>query len=781
MSDFLSVLNEPQKEAVLDFKSPLLVLAGAGSGKTRVITTKIAYAIKELGYAPYQILAVTFTNRAAKEMRERVQALLPDMDLAGLELRTFHSYGAYILRRYGTLIGLNDNFNIYDDEDSLSLLSSCFPNEEKKELKQVQKEIAKFKDLGSFREEDLKRVEYHVPSFSEYFRRYQEALKDTGCVDFADLICRTTELLDENPQVKEKLRHRYRLILVDEYQDSNSAQFKLLYDLIGEHTQICVVGDDDQSIYRFRGAEIKNILSFPEKFKGTHVVKLEQNYRSTASILKIATTVIQNNVGRHEKTLWTENAEGKKPIVINAVDVLDEARRIAAIIKTDGNYNNTAVLYRMNMLSQSIERAFLETHIPYKVIGGLRFYDREEIKDMLSWFSLILNSSNQVAFMRLINKPARGLGKKTLEKIVAHNIDFVSATRHCVETKGCSGKALHGLQEFLICYDTCYQKIEDKEPFPDILKYLLNASGLQGYYESEKDERILKTRLENLSELANVLKEVKPGFEGLASFLETLMLDNTTIGSKDPGEQDGVTLMTMHTTKGLEYDRVFVIGLEEGIIPGDKSSKEADIEEERRLFYVAVTRARKELYLSWAQSRSKWGGFAERTIPSRFLEEIPNELLNNPVMRSSAFGTTAFSYQPREKSYSSNNNNAFFSSIPQKRTIPNYKIGDSVRSSEYGVGKIVDKSMKNGRTHIKVQFEFQSKILDAQFARLEIVSSESSSSSPTFAVGDRVRSVDYGIGVVIKRELIRNKEIIEVEFEGTTARFNVAFARLEKV
>ncbi len=781
MSDFLSSLNDPQKEAVLDFNSPLLVLAGAGSGKTRVITTKIAYAIETMGYQPYQILAVTFTNRAAKEMRERVQALLPNSDLSGLELRTFHSYGAYILRRYGTLIGLNDNFNIYDDEDSLSLLSSCFPEENKKDLRLVLKAIARIKDLGQVTDVDIKNEERHIPSFGTYFRAYQEALENTGCVDFADLILKTTELIQLIPEIKERLNRRYKLILVDEYQDSNSAQFKLLYSLIGEGTQICVVGDDDQSIYRFRGAEIKNILSFPDSFPGTHTVKLEQNYRSTASILKIATTVIQNNIGRHKKTLWTANEEGKKPEVINALDVQDEATRIAALIKKDGNYNNTAILYRMNMLSQAIERAFINARIPYKVIGALRFYDREEIKDMLSWFSLLLNTANQVAFMRLINKPTRGLGQKTIEKIISDNPDFIKASRKAVENKTCSGKALTGLNEFLACYDTCYQKIENKEPFQDILIYLLEASGLKKYYESEKDENILKTRLENLSELANVFKEVPPGFEGLVLFLESLTLDNSMLGSKDPADQEGVTLMTMHTTKGLEFDRVFVVGLEEGIIPGEKSVEASDIEEERRLFYVAVTRARKELYLSWSRVRSKWGGMSEKTLPSRFLKEIPNSLLANPVVQNSTFGTSVFSYQPREKSYNSNNNNAFFASLPKRKEVIPFRIGDSVKSYEYGIGKVVYKVMKNGRTHLRVQFEERTVLFDAQLSKLELVNSQSQNGTSMYKVGDRVRSSDYGIGIITKRELIRGKEIIEVKFEQNTARFNTAFARLEKV
>ena len=775
MSDLLSSLNEHQREAVLDFEAPLLVLAGAGSGKTRVITTKIAYAIEQLGYYPYQILAVTFTNRAANEMRTRVQSLLPDSDLSGLEIRTFHSFGAYLLRRYGSLIGLNDNFNIYDDEDSLSLLSSCFPDENKKDLKVCLKEIGRLKDLNTITQADLKKEEFKISSFATFFNAYQEALARTGCVDFADLIIKTDELLQTNPEIKTKLNRRYRLILVDEYQDSNSAQFKLLYDLLGPNTQLCVVGDDDQSIYRFRGAEIKNILDFPQRFKGTHTVKLEQNYRSTGAILKIATSVIQNNKGRHKKTLWTDNEDGAKPIVINANNSQEEAAKICSIILRDGNYNNTAILYRMNMLSQSFEQAFLRNRIPYKIIGALRFYDREEIKDMLSWFSLLLNPNNQVAFLRLINKPSRGLGKKTVEKLTTNAVNLIEVVRTAVATNACSGKALMGLTAFMSCYDTCYNAIDSKVPFQEILPMLLDLSGLKEYYQEEKDENISKARFENLSELGNVLKEVEPGFEGLSKFLENLMLDTSVLGSRNPADQTGVTLMTMHNTKGLEFEKVFVVGLEEGIIPGEKSVENADIEEERRIFYVAVTRARKTLYLSWSRNRSKWGGMVERQLPSRFLKEIPTECLANAINEEASSFSSVFGYKPRT---GGTNNNFFIPSYTQKE-VPTYKIGDSVSSRDYGVGKVIDKMMKNGRNMLKVQFEERTVVFDALYSKLDIVKPVSTTSS--YKVGDRVRSADYGIGVVVKKEMMRGKEVIDVKFESNTARYNTAFAKLEKL
>lgn len=771
MNDFLSSLNDRQKEAVLDFENPLLVLAGAGSGKTRVITTKIAYAIEELGYRPYEILAVTFTNRAALEMRERVQALLPHSNLDGLEIRTFHSYGAYLLRRYGSLIGLFDNFSIYDEDDSLNLLSSCFPDVGKKELRPYVRKISLLKDQGTYDQKYLKRVEDSLPSFRYYFEKYEERLRSSGCVDFADLIIRTEELLATNGEVKARLNNRYRLILVDEYQDSNSSQFQLLYTLIGKKTQICVVGDDDQSIYRFRGAEISNILSFPDRFKDTHIVKLEQNYRSTSSILKIATHVIKNNKSRHDKTLWTDNEDGKKPVVFRAYNSRNEAEWIANEILKNGNYADTAILYRLNMLSLELETALTKKRIPYKLIGALSFFEREEIKDVIMWFKLILNPYDLVAFLRVINKPSRGLGKKTVEKLTYESSDYIENARALASIGGERGKAIEGLKKFLSCYDKIKDMILSNMPLSEVLVNLLELSELNVYYEAEKDETVKKSRLDNLSELGNALNEVSPGFEGLATYIEKITLDSSTIRDGEEAKP-GVSLISMHNTKGLEFDRVFIVGLEEGIIPGDKSTGEDDIEEERRLFYVAITRARKTLYFSWAGNRKRWGQFSERRTATRFLSEIPSSFLS--VVSDSYGGYEAFAFKPR---------NVFRSSIGtpvmvNRKVIPNYRIGDVVRSSEYGIGSVIDVSTKLGRTNIRVQFEGKVLVCDAQFAQLEVLQH---SGDVSYKVGDRVRSPEYGIGVVIGRELSNGREIIDVQFEEKKARFNPAYSKLEKL
>ena len=592
----LTTLNEEQREAVLDFDHNLLILACAGSGKTRTITSKIAYAIENGIYKPYQILAVTFTNRAAAEMKGRVETLLPSTDLSGLEMRTFHSFGAYLLRRYGTLVGLSKDFCIYDDSDSLSLLDTV-STLDKHSLREVVKAISKAKDKGLTPDSpglDKLLPDYDFPTL---FRKYEEALAASGNADFADLITKPTELLDKHPDVAEAVRNRFRMVLVDEYQDSNRMQFEFLRDLVSPETRLVVVGDDDQSIYSFRGADIGNILTFASNFENVREIKLEKNYRSTSQILCAAGALIAHNKERHKKELVSaEHIEGQKPAVMFSMTGKAEAERIANLIYNLGDYDNTAVLYRTNAQSQSFEQAFTDRRIPYKVVGALRFYEREEVKDALSILRLLMNHRDTVSFRRIINKPPRGLGSAKLEKIESYGpdlhdslVEFVSSTSWTV-----IGYAL----VFLTACDNAEERI-----------------GL--------DENLG----ENLGQLVSVLSEAGSGRDALSQFLEKLTLDSTTLGDHDPRDQEGVTLMTMHNTKGLEFDRVFVVGMEDEIIPGRSAESERQIEEERRIFYVAMTRARKSLYLSFAANRSMWGR-TEYHIPSRFLGEIPQSLLS---------------------------------------------------------------------------------------------------------------------------------------------------------
>lgn len=715
MTSLLSSLNEMQKEAVLDFNNPLLVLAGAGSGKTRVITSKIAYAIKEMNYSPYRILAVTFTNKAAKEMRERINSMIPDENIAGLEMRTFHSFGAYVLRRYGSKIGLNDSFTIYDDEDSLNLLCNAFPDEKKGDLREYMKQISKAKDKGyNSSSSELNGLAYHMQGFRTYFAAYENALRKSGCVDFADLIIRTTELLEQNDDVREYFQQRFKLILVDEYQDTNASQFKLLKCLVGKDTQLVVVGDDDQSIYKFRGAEIKNILSFEYYYPNTRIIKLEENYRSTKNILRVASSVIKNNKGRHDKTIFTNNEAGELPELISSIDADEEALKVRMLISRLPNYKSVAILYRTNAQSREFETVLSRFRIPYEVVGALRFYEREEIKDALALFSIILNPHDRISFLRIINKPARGIGKAALEQILSYSDHLIDSLEFAIKDNKLSGKAKSGATAFLDMYKKGCELLNNNCDLKDFAIFMLDASGLKKLYEDEKDETIRRGRLENLSSLVNALEKIAPGREGLISFLESITLDRTTLGDNQEENEDSVKLMTMHNTKGLEFDTVFVTGLEDGIMPSVREGSEIDdVEEERRLFYVAVTRAKKKLFLTFASKRMLWGSWNSQK-PSRFLKEIPKNFYKGEIETANASYTNHFAFEPRRSNIT--NTPSWAQNIVKTPTKTkssevkvvknvNYEVGDRVISPDYGRGEIISKEIKNGKTVIRVRFE----------------------------------------------------------------------------
>ncbi len=728
----LSILNDEQREAVLDFDHNLLILACAGSGKTRTITQKIAYAVSEGLYRPYQILAVTFTNRAAEEMRTRVADALPGVDLSGMEMRTFHSFGAYILRRFGERAGLSPSFCIYDDDDSLQLLSSCVKLE-KKDLRQVQKAISKAKDRGMTPESPgLTELlpEYDLPSI---FSRYEEALAASGNADFADLILKSTWLLENDAEVRDAMQRRFRMILVDEYQDSNRIQFRMLRALISPDTRLTVVGDDDQSIYSFRGAEIGNILTFAGSFDNVREIKLEKNYRSTSEILAPAAALIAHNKERHKKELVSaEGLSGPKPSVIFSMDGREEGERVASLIRNFGDYDNTAVLYRTNAQSQIFEQIFTDRKIPYKVIGALRFYDREEVKDALAFLYILMNHRDTVSFRRIINKPARGIGEAKIARILSFGDDIMEDLRTFISSS--SGQAAEGARLFMSAWESASSALDDDGNLGDILKKALEDIGLYDYFNSEPDRSIRTARIENLGALVSALSEAGSGREDLTAFLEKLTLDTTTLGSNDPRDQHGVTLMTMHNTKGLEFDRVFAVGLEDEIIPGRSTETTREEEEERRILYVAMTRARRALYLSFASSRSMWGR-TEREIPSRFLAEIPENLLagdasainsrNRSTSPDDYMGRT-FSYKPRtyvsnEPSWAGNLKVNVIKKKPQKKNADGtFKVGDRVRSREYGEGEITEiKELSKDRRVLTVSFRGRTAKFIEAFAALE--------------------------------------------------------------
>lgn len=641
----LSRLNEQQKKAVIHFGQPLVVFAGAGSGKTRVITTKIAWCIKALGMKPWSVLAVTFTNKACKEMQERVWNLVPDIDPHDLCIRTFHGFGAMVLRRFGDRIGLNSNFKIYDEDDSLALLARIFPDEKRTDLVPISKRISLCKDRTVMPEETRNDRD---ASFYRHYQQYQEALLHTGNVDFADLIARTTELLDSNPDIMDWCHRRFKAVLVDEYQDSNAAQCELLKRIVGPDCSVCVVGDDDQSIYRFRGAEVRNILSFNDYFPNAKVIKLEQNYRSTSSIISLAASIIEHNKARAGKRLWTAREEGDKPHLTFVDSDSAEASYVAKVLQGDGKYDSSAVLYRTNAQSAAFESMFSKMQIPYKVVGALRFYEREEVKDVVAHIALLLNPREPVSFARIINKPSRKVGGATINKLIEasseFNGDMIVTCRDFIKSKPSMASA--GIASFLNAYDRTLAMIGIADN-SDVIKSIITSFGLDSYYarRDEKEENIDNKRLKNLEQVVNIISEqenYQNGADGLNAFIEESMLDPSMMASDENRKAGGVTLITMHNTKGLEFDRVFIVGVEAGILPSMKSEGEADIEEERRIFYVAVTRARNELYILSCKQRMMWGRL-QNQIPSQFLDDIPSNLINqtnspeSPLLGASSF------------------------------------------------------------------------------------------------------------------------------------------------
>ncbi len=705
---YLEQLNTQQREAVLENERPLLVLAGAGSGKTRVITTKIAYALEKLALEPWEILAVTFTNRAANEMRSRLEKMIEGVDLNEMHIRTFHSFGAWLLRRYGSSIGLSSSFTIYDDEDSLSLLASCFPEYKRKELAVVAKAISLAKDMNlTPQSPNLKKVRYDY-DFPRQFERYQERLHQVGNVDFADLIVRSIELLKHDKTVLNRIQNSFKMILVDEYQDSNISQFELLKYLVGPRTFICVVGDDDQSIYRFRGAEVENILSFPSVFPNTRVVKLEQNYRSTTNILALASHVIAYNRGRHPKTLWSERKKGAKPKLIYVEDAKDEAEWVAKELQKSGDYSSAAVLYRINAQSSLFETVFTQKRIPYKVVGALRFFDREEVKDALALLFLVLNKRDEVNFLRMLNKPARGIGAVSQAKIIdyaqEHNTDYLEA----LAKESLSGRASQGAEAFLNMMQTA-EGLSDGDNLA-LLQFLLERSGLIDYYK-EEDRRNHTDRVENLNSLGALLAEYPYGKEGLILFLESLTLDRTMLGKRDPANEAGVTLITMHNTKGLEFDKVFIVGLEEGLFPSPMSESDAELEEERRIFYVALTRARNELFLLNCRHRVLWGTSSYQT-PSRFICGLPEELLKVQGKSPQRNNNWSLLETRRQRSslggglYKGFNRTAKVEVTPVQSFVKetSYNLGDRVYHHDFGEGEVQKLKEMRGRAMIDVYF-----------------------------------------------------------------------------
>lgn len=751
--EYLETLNPEQTEAVVHNGSPLLILAGAGSGKTRVITTKIAYLIQHENVQPWSILAVTFTKKAANEMKERAVALEPLASEA--QIKTFHSFGAWFLRRYAEEAGLDPNFTVYDDDDSASLLMKAVPGMTKKQANITAHKIALCKDYCLTPDDDLSRFD-EDGELSSLYKTYQERLRATGNADFGDLIMRPVQILNSNEIVRRQIQHRFRVIMVDEYQDSNVAQFMLLHALSGVQdgsgTYVCVVGDDDQSIYKFRGAEVQNILRFPEQFEGTKIIRLERNYRSTGKILATADAVVSNNVDRLGKTLVAERGEGNEPVLVFLDNQDKEAafcsQLIHKAVDAGASYSDFAVLYRTNAQSLGFETEFLHEQIPYAVVGSLKFYEREEIKDTLSYLALLANPRNEIAFSRIVNKPVRGIGEKSQEKIInsAHetagalieNFNLLDAAENCAESL--SKKARDGLKDFCSVMKNLRIFIEEKsrevrddsvtdalaeaaiqkepaqqndggdfERLSVFIQKVIEDSGLDKFHKAQ-DDADGTSRVQNMEELVNSAADYPLSNKGLLDFLDAIELDRSL--AEQAGESaDAVTLITLHNTKGLEFNRVIITGLEGGIFPRDDKVGE-ELEEERRLFYVGITRAKDELYITSCAMRRLYGHI-QPMAPSPFLMEAGN------VFR--VMGRVPLSYSRAVSA-----NGEFESSdadlSPKAAVLEKWKKGVRLYHDDYGYGQIVSSSDASGEVVIEVQFEsggrkkflpeYQSKKLD---------------------------------------------------------------------
>lgn len=716
-------LNEMQQKAVSETEGPLLILAGAGSGKTRVLISRIAHLLSEKKASPYEVIAITFTNKAANEMKSRLDRLCAP-GAHNVWASTFHSACAKILRRHIELIGYDSSFNIYDTSDSLSVIKQILKDlnigEHFITPKTILSYISKAKGDGMFASDFIDSNNKHYDTrrrdIGRVYSEYEKRLKSSNSLDFDDLLLLTVHLFKKHPDVLDIYRNRFKYILVDEYQDTNHLQFLFTTALASRHNNICVVGDDDQSIYKFRGATIENILSFEKHFKNTKVIRLEQNYRSTSSILAAANDVISNNHGRMEKRLWTENSTGDRPLVHTTKDERAEAQfvaeKILSSVRKGRHWQDHVVLYRMNAQSNQFETAFRINNIPYKIFGGIGFYDRVEVKDMLSYLSVIHNPHDNVRLLRVINNPTRGIGNTTIERLrqiaLDRGVSFFDAISFCDEyTEMKSSKAK------LFAFADMINRLgdfADNIPLDALYDELLSASGYLDNLKKKKDD-ISQSRIENILELkTTIISFIHDGGETLEDFLSETAL--YTDLDRDNSETDKVMLMTMHGSKGLEFDTVFIVGAEEGVFPSSRSIDDNDIEEERRLCYVSMTRAMRKLFITNASSRMIFG----RTFnspASRFIGEIDSKNIDRSGDNLSVFHSAAFSFAARSSTSSGGGSNRSAgrsmgaqkgASKTSKPPVTDYKQGDNVSHSSFGDGVIVKVVPAGGDALLEVNF-----------------------------------------------------------------------------
>lgn len=733
MQEKLKKMNPRQLEAVLHTEGPLLILAGAGSGKTTVLINRIAYIIDQSLAKPWQILAITFTNKAAGELKERLTAMLGDTG-GDVWAATFHSTCARILRRDGDRIGYSSHFTVYDTDDSKRLVKDCQKalNIDDKMIshKSILSEISHAKDsmLSPADYQAAAGNDFRLAKIGAVYELYQKRLREADAMDFDDLLGNTVELFRQCPDVLEYYQNRFRYIMVDEYQDTNQVQYEFVRLLAGKSKNLCVVGDDDQSIYKFRGATIENIMSFEKSYPNAKVIRLEQNYRSTKNILNAANAVISNNEERKGKTLWTENPEGDKIQIHTSSNEQDEAGFVATTILEQvakgRKYSDFAVLYRMNSQSNILEKVFVKSGIPYRIIGGHRFYERREIRDMIAYLSVINNPSDEIRLRRIVNQPKRSIGDKTIAtaseiagalgesllEVLGRADEFDSLRRASVKLK-----AFYDMMQELIDAND-----DESVSLHELYELILEKTGYIEALRGEKEEA--ETRIENINELAsNLLKfQEENGEEAtLSAFLEEVSL-MTDIDNYDE-TADTVVMMTMHSAKGLEFPVVFLPGFEEGIFPGLQAIYDPnEIQEERRLCYVAITRAKESLYLLNADSRMLFGS-TSRNRPSRFSLEIPLDLINKTReqdWRKPDLGTKMPVAETELRRKSATAAMHFGQVTPPARSGNMFKTGDMVQHKTFGKGLVISATPMGNDVLLEIAFEQGTKKLMANFARL---------------------------------------------------------------
>lgn len=735
-------LNPPQREAVAQTEGPVLILAGAGSGKTRVLTHRIAYLMEEMGVNPWNILAITFTNKAAQEMRERVDKLVR-FGSESIWVSTFHSACVRILRRHIDNLGYDTNFTIYDTDDQKSLMKDVCRklNIDTKVYKErsLLAQISHAKDeLLTPDDMEMKAAgDYNMKKVASVYREYQAALRKNNALDFDDLIVKTVELFQNCGAVLEYYQERFKYIMVDEYQDTNTAQFKFISLLAQKYENLCVVGDDDQSIYKFRGANIGNILGFERVFPDAKVIRLEQNYRSTKNILNAANQVIANNTERKAKTLWTENEEGSKVHFRQFFNAYEEAEYVAGEIgrmkrEGMGSYRDCAILYRTNAQSRIFEEKFIAANIPYKLVGGVNFYARKEIKDLLCYLKTIDNARDDLAVQRIINVPKRGIGATTLGRVQDYadnmGISLYEALRVAEEVPSI-GRSLSKIDGFVTFIQSLKSKA-DVLSVEELLQEVIDDTGYVAELEAEDTEES-RARIENIDELISKTVAYQEAMEEqnqpatLSGFLEEVALV-ADIDTVDP-DQDYVLLMTLHSAKGLEFPKVFMVGMEDGIFPSHMTisyGDDGELEEERRLCYVGITRAMKDLTLTCAQQRMIRGETQYNKV-SRFVREIPRELVDlghtiqEKKPKAEDLIPTPTKYSKMKEILQSRNYKPREFKVTKSGSL-DYEVGDTVRHIKFGVG-IVKEIVEGGRDY-EVTVEFDKvgvKKMFASFAKLK--------------------------------------------------------------